>query len=106
MIYQGDKSFEIKEAKIRGEFSEGMICAEDELGLGHSHEGIMVLDPDAEIGMPAAEYFHLSEDTVFEIGLTPNRTDATSHTGVARDLVAVLNQRNNRKKVCYKLAFS
>jgi phenylalanyl-tRNA synthetase beta chain len=98
MIYQGDKSFEINEAKIRGEFSEGMICAEDELGLGHSHEGIMVLDPDAVIGMPAAEYFHLSEDTVFEIGLTPNRTDATSHTGVARDLVAVLNQHNKGKK--------
>jgi len=98
MIYQGDKSFEIKEAKIRGEFSEGMICAEDELGLGHSHEGIMVLDPHAVIGMPAAEYFKLSEDTVFEIGLTPNRTDATSHAGVARDLVAVLNQRNRDRK--------
>lgn len=98
MIYQGDKSFEIKEAKIRGEFSEGMICAEDELGLGHSHEGIMVLDPEAVIGMPAAEHFKLSEDTVFEIGLTPNRTDATSHTGVARDLFAVLNQHQNEKK--------
>jgi phenylalanyl-tRNA synthetase beta chain len=98
MIYQGDKSFEIKEAKIRGEFSEGMICAEDELGLGHSHEGIMVLDPDAALGMPAAEYFNLSEDTVFEIGLTPNRTDATSHTGVARDLTAVLNQREKGNK--------
>jgi phenylalanyl-tRNA synthetase beta chain len=98
MIYQEDKSFEIKEAKIRGEFSEGMICAEDELGLGHSHEGIMVLDPDATIGEPAAEYFKLSADTVFEIGLTPNRTDATSHTGVARDLIAVLNQRDNVRK--------
>ncbi len=98
MIYQGDKSFEIKEAKIRGEFSEGMICAEDELGLGHSHEGIMVLDPDAAVGTPAAEYFKLSDDTVFEIGLTPNRTDATSHTGVARDLIAVLNQRGNVRK--------
>jgi phenylalanyl-tRNA synthetase beta chain len=102
MIYQGDKFFEIKEAKIRGEFSEGMICAEDELGLGHSHEGIMVLDPDAAIGMPAAEYFKVSEDTVFEIGLTPNRTDAMSHLGVARDFVAVLNQRNQEKKYLLK----
>jgi len=99
MIYNGDKSFEIKEAKIRGEFSEGMICAEDELGLGHSHDGIMVLDPDARIGMPAAEYFDLSEDYVFEIGLTPNRTDAMSHTGVARDLVAVLNRKDMMKKI-------
>ena len=98
MIYQGDKSFEIKEARIRGEFSEGMICAEDELGLGPLHEGIMVLDPAAVIGMPASEYFKLSEDTVFEIGLTPNRTDATSHTGVARDLAAALNQHQNVKK--------
>lgn len=98
IICSGDKSFEIKEAKIRGEFSEGMICAEDELGLGHSHEGIMVLEQEAAIGMPAAEYFNLSEDTVFEIGLTPNRTDATSHIGVSRDLVAVLNQRNGKKK--------
>jgi phenylalanyl-tRNA synthetase beta chain len=98
IIYLGDKSFEIKEAKIRGEFSEGMICAEDELGLGQSHDGIMVLDPGAVIGMHAAEYFHLSEDTVFEIGLTPNRTDATSHTGVVRDLVSVLNQRNHERK--------
>jgi len=98
IIYSGDKPFEIKEAKIRGEFSEGMICAEDELGLGYSHEGIMVLDPDSAIGTPAAEYFNLSEDTIFEIGLTPNRTDATSHCGVARDLIAVLNQRSKEKK--------
>jgi phenylalanyl-tRNA synthetase beta chain len=92
MIYNGDKSFEIKEARIRGEFSEGMICAEEELGLGNSHEGIMVLDPVASIGMPAAEYFNVTEDYIFEIGLTPNRTDAMSHTGVARDLAAVLNR--------------
>ena len=94
VLYSGDKSFEIKEAKIRGEFSEGMICAEDELGLGTSHEGIMVLDPDARIGMPAAEYFNITEDYVFEIGLTPNRTDAMSHIGVARDLAAVLNRHD------------
>ena len=90
-IYMGDKSFEIKKAKIRGEVSEGMICAEDELGLGSSHEGIMVLPDDAEIGTPAAEYFKIENDIVFEIGLTPNRTDAMSHIGVARDLIASLN---------------
>jgi len=98
MIYSGDTSFEIKEAKIRGEFSEGMICAEDELGLGLSHEGIMVLDHDAQIGLPAASYFKVTEDYVFEIGLTPNRTDATSHTGVVRDLIAVLNCQADMKK--------
>jgi phenylalanyl-tRNA synthetase beta chain len=99
LIYQGDKSFEIMEARIRGEFSEGMICAEDELGLGHSHDGIMVLDPDAKIGTPAAVYFNVTEDYIFEIGLTPNRTDATSHTGVARDLIAVLNRQKEGEKL-------
>lgn len=98
ILYSGDKSFEIKDAKIRGEFSEGMICAEDELGLGHSHEGIMVLNPETKIGTPAAEYFNVSEDYTFEIGLTPNRTDAMSHTGVARDLTAVLNRQDPGKK--------
>ncbi len=95
ILHQDDKSFEIREAKIRGEFSEGMICAQDELGLGSSHEGIMVLDPAAKIGMPAKDYFNVAEDFIFEIGLTPNRTDATSHIGVARDIVAVLNQRGD-----------
>lgn len=93
ILHSGDKSLEIQEARIRGEFSEGMICAEDELGLGTSHEGIMVLDPSVPVGMPAAKYFDVTEDWVFEIGLTPNRTDATAHFGVARDLVAVINQR-------------
>ncbi len=97
VLYQGDKSLEIKEARIRGEFSEGMICAEDELGLGSSHDGIMVLDPASVVGTPAAEYFGVTEDHVFEIGLTPNRTDATSHTGVARDLVAVINRLSGSK---------
>ena len=83
--------FEIRKSKIRGEISEGMICAEDEIGLGKSHEGIMVLDSDAVPGTPASNYFSLSSDTIFEIGLTPNRVDAASHFGVARDLVAVLN---------------
>lgn len=82
--------FEIKKSKIRGELSEGMICAEDEIGLGKSHAGIMVLEEDAKVGTPAAEYFKISSDTVFEIGLTPNRIDAASHFGVARDLAAVV----------------
>ncbi len=85
--------FEIKKSKIRGQNSEGMICAEDEIGLGNSHAGIMVLDSSAIIGTPANEYFRIEEDFVLEIGLTPNRADATSHVGVARDLVAVLNAR-------------
>ena len=85
-----DKPFEIKKAKIRGELSEGMICAEDEIGLGESHAGIMILDADAKVGTPAAEFFGMSSDSVFEIGLTPNRSDAASHFGVARDLSAVL----------------
>ena len=87
--------FEIKKSKIRGALSEGMICAEDEIGLGASHEGIMVLDSEAQVGMPANQYFNISQDFIFEIGLTPNRADATSHIGVARDLVAVLNHKNN-----------
>ncbi|MBW6460971.1 MAG: phenylalanine--tRNA ligase subunit beta [Bacteroidales bacterium] len=102
VLYSGENTFEIKEAKIRGEFSEGMICAEDELGLGTSHEGIMVLDTGARIGMEAAEYFRVTTDHVFEIGLTPNRTDATSHLGVARDLVALLNSQNTTKKYSFE----
>ncbi len=93
-LYSDDKPFEIKKAKIRGEVSEGMICAEDELGLGESHEGIMVLPQDAEVGMPARDYFNIEEDYVFEIGLTPNRNDAMSHVGVARDLAAALSFHN------------
>jgi len=83
--------FVIKKSKIRGQASEGMICAEDEIGLGKSHEGILVLSPDALPGMPVKDYFKLEEDFVFEIGLTPNRADAASHTGVARDLMALIN---------------
>jgi phenylalanyl-tRNA synthetase beta chain len=82
--------FQIKQSKIRGEVSEGMICAEDEIGLGGSHAGIMVLDADAMVGMPAKEYFKMEDDYLFEIGLTPNRADAASHLGVARDLAAYL----------------
>ena len=82
--------FKIKKSKIRGVESFGMICAEDELGIGASHDGIMVLDPEAAVGTPAREYLHLGSDTVFTIGLTPNRVDGASHIGVARDLSAWL----------------
>ena len=91
-LYSGDKSFTINKTKLRGELSEGMICAEDEIGLGDSHDGIKVLKEDAVIGTPASEYFNLKTDTVFEIGLTPNRIDAGSHYGVARDLAAYFAQ--------------
>lgn len=84
-----DEPFTIKKSKIRGEVSLGMICAEDELGLGASHEGILVLSTDLPNGTPAAQYFKLQSDTTFEIGLTPNRADATGHIGVARDIKAV-----------------
>ena len=99
VIYSGDDSFKIKKGKIRGEVSEGMICAEDELGLGTNHDGIMVLDAEAQIGMPASEYFKLESDTVFEIGLTPNRSDAMSHLGVARDLMTVLKLKGEHFSV-------
>lgn len=88
---EGD-SFQIKKAKIRGEVSEGMICAEDELGLGSSHAGIMVLDTDLPNGTPASEFIEIGQDQVLEIGLTPNRADAASHLGVARDLKALLGK--------------
>jgi phenylalanyl-tRNA synthetase beta chain len=90
--------FEIKKSKIRGQLSEGMICAEDEIGLGTSHEGILVLRDDAVVGTPAASYFKLEGDDVIEIGLTPNRADAASHIGVARDLVACLNCKGTTKE--------
>ncbi|MDB4089120.1 phenylalanine--tRNA ligase subunit beta [Flavobacteriales bacterium] len=90
---ENDESFKIKKSKIRGEESFGMICAEDEIGLGKGHDGIMVLDANAKIGTPAAEYFDLKNDTVFEIGLTPNRADAMSHFGVARDLMVALKHK-------------
>lgn len=80
----------LKKGKIRGEVSEGMICAEDELGIGSSHDGIMVLPGDTPVGQPARDYFNIQTDFVYEIGLTPNRSDATNHVGVARDLAAAL----------------
>jgi len=90
--------FVIQSTKLRGELSEGMICAEDELGLGDSHAGIMILDENATIGTPAKDYFDVEEDYTFEIGLTPNRSDATSHIGVARDVLAVLNCKNKSEE--------
>jgi phenylalanyl-tRNA synthetase beta chain len=96
-LWPDNKGFTIKKAKIRGTVSMGMICAEDELGLGSSHEGIMVLDPGAEPGTPAADYFQVENDYVFEIGLTPNRIDGASHLGVARDLAAFLKQSGKVK---------
>ncbi len=89
---ENGEDFKIKKGKIRGEFSHGMICAEDELGLGSGHDGIMVLAADTKIGSDAADIFDLYSDQVFEIGLTPNRADAMSHLGVARDLYAGLLQ--------------
>ena len=88
--------FEIKKSKIRGAVSEGMICAEDEIGLGQSHDGIMILPEHTQIGISAAEYFKVEKDIVFEIGLTPNRVDAASHIGVARDLAAVIAIRTGK----------
>jgi len=84
--------FEITRSKIRGEYSEGMICAEDEIGLGTDHQGVIELDKNSEPGSKVTQYFEVESDTVFEIGLTPNRGDATSHIGVARDLRAVLKR--------------
>lgn len=93
------EAFEIKKSKIRGALSEGMICAEDEIGLGKSHAGIMILPDNSIIGTPAADYFKLENDAVFEIGLTPNRSDAASHLGVARDLCAILNSHQHAHEI-------
>ena len=99
-LYDGENKFKIKKSKIRGEVSEGMICGEDELGLGEDTDGIMVLDTKIKAGVLAADHFKLKSDTVFDIGLTPNRTDAMSHMGVARELMCVLNYRGNNLKMC------
>ncbi len=93
-LYDGDKEFQIKKSKIRGVESMGMICAEDEIGVGTSHEGIIVITDDVRPGTPAAEYYNLSSDYVLEVDLTPNRIDAASHYGVARDLSAWLDRHN------------
>lgn len=88
VLYDGDKEFKIKKSKIRGVESFGMICAEDEIGVGTSHDGIIVIPEDVKPGTPAAEYFKLTSDYVIEVDITPNRIDAASHFGVARDLAA------------------
>ncbi len=90
-----DNPLTIKEAKIRGEESSGMLCAEDELGIGNSHDGILILEKNTPIGLPISEVIKLHPDVVFEIGLTPNRSDAMGHIGVARDLKAFLNHHRN-----------
>ena len=100
VLYDGEESFKIKKGKIRGEVSMGMICAEDELGLGTSHDGIMVLPNEVEVGTLASDYFKIENDTVFEIGLTPNRSDAMGHFGVARDLKTVLNHNGSELEMC------
>ncbi len=93
VLYDGDESFVIKKSKLRGEPSMGMICAEDEIGLGTGHDGIMVLPDDAVVGTPAKEYFNIEDDLTIEIDLTPNRIDGASHIGVARDIAAYLKQQ-------------
>ncbi len=92
VLYDGDKEFVIKKSKLRGVESNGMICAEDEIGVGTSHDGIIVLPEDAKVGMPAAEYYNLESDWLIEVDITANRADALSHWGVARDLYAWLKQ--------------
>ncbi len=99
--FTGGEQVKIKKGKIRGEDSYGMICAEDELGIGSSHEGIKVLPADTPVGIPAKDYLNLSSDVVFEIGLTPNRIDAASHLGVARDLSAWLAAQGKQVPVKY-----
>ena len=95
VLYDGDKEFVIKKSKLRGVESLGMICAEDEIGVGTSHDGIIVLPEDAPVGQPAAEYYHLESDWVIEIDITANRSDALSHWGVARDLYAWLKRNGH-----------
>ncbi|MEA4839434.1 MAG: phenylalanine--tRNA ligase subunit beta [Bacteroidales bacterium] len=93
-LYDGDQIFTIKKSRIRGYESFGMICAEDEIGIGTSHEGIIVLPESAEVGMPAKEYYGIKSDYILEVDITPNRIDGASHYGVARDLAALLKQKD------------
>jgi phenylalanyl-tRNA synthetase beta chain len=93
-LYSGEESFVIKRSKIRGVESLGMICAEDEIGVGQSHDGIMVLPENTPVGLSAREFFNITDDEVIEVDITPNRSDATSHWGVARDLAAYFKAHN------------
>ncbi|MDE6878124.1 MAG: phenylalanine--tRNA ligase subunit beta [Odoribacter sp.] len=95
VLYDGDKEFVIKKSKIRGQESEGMICAEDEIGIGTDHAGIIILPADVKAGTPASEYYRITTDYVIEIDITPNRVDGASHLGVARDLAAYLKQNGH-----------
>jgi len=95
VLYNGDEQFTIQKSKIRGEVSMGMICAEDEIGLGNDHNGIMVLDQNAKLGTLASDFFNIQSDFVLEVDLTPNRIDSASHIGVARDLAAFLSQKES-----------
>lgn len=96
VLYNGDEKYTIKKGKIRGEESLGMICAEDEIGVGTNHDGIMVLPTDTPVGMPAKEYFGVEDDTLIEVDITPNRSDAASHYGVARDLYAYYQAKGDK----------
>ena len=104
VLYDGDKEFVIKKSKLRGVESLGMICAEDEIGIGTSHDGIIVLPEDAVVGTPAAEYYHLESDWLIEVDITANRADALSHWGVARDLYAWLKQNGYQTAMHYPVA--
>ena len=99
VLYDGDKEFVIKKSKLRGVESNGMICAEDEIGIGNDHSGIIVLPEDAVVGTPAAEYYHLESDWLIEVDITANRADGLSHWGVARDLYAWLKSNGYETKM-------
>ena len=99
VLYDGDQEFVIKKSKLRGVESNGMICAEDEIGIGNDHAGIIVLPEDAVVGTPAAEYYHLESDWLIEVDITANRADALSHWGVARDLYAWLKSNGHETKL-------
>ena len=96
LYFSDGKELKIKEGKIRGAVSQGMICAEDELGIGHDHSGIIVLPAETPVGKPAIEVFKIEKDVVFEVGLTPNRSDAMCHLGVAKDLAARLQVTSDK----------
>ncbi len=100
VLYDGDQSFTIKKGKLRGEDSMGMICAEDEIGVGTDHAGIIVLPEDTPVGMQARDYYHVEDDTIIEVDITPNRSDACSHYGVARDLFAYYKSHGHEVALC------